>query len=171
MELGGSANFWERITTELVCHRKGTANDLPGDKRQNLAMTFDAFEAIVFGVARQSNVQSHFLAARGAFNLHTVLRDSSVIRICSRHQASREDCCSGLTPLKVRPLAVSLSVQYCTHAEYGLAMTHATRSGEAPTSESGDSPLFSVPRAVSKLHRIHRIPHFLPDGCLFRVPR
>lgn len=39
---------WDELTrdiaTRLVCHKKRTANDLPWDKRQNLAMTPDTFE-------------------------------------------------------------------------------------------------------------------------------
>ncbi len=77
--------------TQLVYRRKRTADDLPWDKqRQYLAMTFNAFEVAVFGVAGQSNVQNHFRAAPWAFNLHAVLRDTSRFRTCSRHQAPQE---------------------------------------------------------------------------------
>jgi hypothetical protein len=112
----GLLRIHESELRQLACRRKGTADDLTRDKRQNLAMTFDAFEAIVFGVPRQSDVQSHFLAAQWAFNLHRVLRDSSIIRICSRHKASQEDC-SGVESQKLRALAVSVDVPYCTHRE------------------------------------------------------
>jgi hypothetical protein len=76
---------------QLVRHKEGTGNDLPWDKRLNLAMTRDAFEPIIFRVAHQSNVQNHSRATLGTFDAHAVLRNSFRFGFCSRHKISQEN--------------------------------------------------------------------------------
>jgi hypothetical protein len=38
------------------CHGKRTANDLTLDQRRHLAVTYNTFEPVVLGIARQANV-------------------------------------------------------------------------------------------------------------------
>jgi len=61
------------LQMQLVFRRKRTANDLSRHKRLNLATTCDAFEPMILGVARQSNVQDHFRPTLLTLNTQAVL--------------------------------------------------------------------------------------------------
>jgi hypothetical protein len=61
------------------------------DQRRHLAVTCEAFEPVVLGIARQTNVQNHFRSTLRAFNPQGVLRNAIRFRFRSRHQISQEN--------------------------------------------------------------------------------